>query len=510
MGYQVEELDTAPHKVNILMVDDRPENLLALEAVLASPEYNLVSARSGEDALKEVLKRDFAVILLDVQMPGLNGFETAKLIKEREKTNHIPIIFITAISQATEHVLKGYSVGAIDYIFKPFHPDTLKRKIDQFVKIYQSRQQIELQSKLLQKEVEERKKIQEDLYLSQKRFHKIFQSSPCMIAINTFEDERFIDINETWLYYTGYTYKELINQPIEKLCFKLEDENKSAYKIPVRNIKIKYLTKTNQVREGLLSREIIEIKGEKCILSVITDITEKILMEKEMARLDRLKLTGEMAAGIAHEIRNPMTTVSGFLQLYKNKNEGLSSDVIDLMLDELNRANTIITEFLTLAKNKTTDKKLCNLNDIINALFPLIKAETFCTDKYVELDLQDCPLLYLDEKEIRQLILNLVINGLEAMLPGGKLTIRTYCDDRFVVLEVQDQGSGIKDEYLERIGTPFFTTKEYGTGLGLAICYSVAGHHNAKIKIKTGKQGTTFLVCFHSSPCHTYPIKEIK
>lgn len=135
----IEKLNSPPSKkVNILMVDDHPENLLALEAVLKSPNYHLVSASSGNEALKCMLKQDFAVILLDVQMPGLNGFETAKLIKAREKTRHIPIIFITAISQDMEHVHQGYAAGAIDYIFKPFHPETLRQKIEQFVKIHQS------------------------------------------------------------------------------------------------------------------------------------------------------------------------------------------------------------------------------------------------------------------------------------------------------------------------------------------------------------------------------------
>ena len=120
------------------MVDDHPENLLALEAVLSSPNYHLVSANSGKEALKCLLKQEFAVILLDVQMPGLNGFETAKLIRAREKTKHTPIIFITAISQDSENVQRGYSVGAIDYIFKPFHPETLKQKIEKFVEIHQN------------------------------------------------------------------------------------------------------------------------------------------------------------------------------------------------------------------------------------------------------------------------------------------------------------------------------------------------------------------------------------
>lgn len=138
-------------KVAILMVDDRPENLMALEAVLESEHYLLVGASSGEEALKKVLQYDFAVILLDVQMPGLNGFETAEIIKKRQSSSHIPIIFITALSQANEHVSTGYLTGAIDYIFKPFNPVILRSKVESFVKIYRNQKEIECKNAQLRK-----------------------------------------------------------------------------------------------------------------------------------------------------------------------------------------------------------------------------------------------------------------------------------------------------------------------------------------------------------------------
>ncbi len=205
-----------------------------------------------------------------------------------------------------------------------------------------------------------------------------------------------------------------------------------------------------------------------------------------------------MAAGIAHEVRNPMTTVSGFLQLAKSKKD-MHLEYIDLMLTELNRANDIIKEFLTLAKNKTSDRKPQNLNDIIEALYPLIQAEAVLSNKSVHLELSECVPLYLDEKEIRQLILNIALNGLEAMSLGGELTIKTYSAENIVILEIQDEGCGIDREVLEKIGTPFFTTKDTGTGLGLAVCYSVASRHNADICIQTSDKGTTFSIQFNAS-----------
>ena len=249
------------------------------------------------------------------------------------------------------------------------------------------------------------------------------------------------------------------------------------------------------MRSGLLSSEMIHVEPESCILLVLTDITERVRLEREMARLDHLNLIGEMAAGIAHEIRNPMTTVFGFLQVARGSH--ISSEVIDLMLDELNRANSIITEFLTLAKNKVSNRQMQNINKIIHTLFPLIQAEAIRAGKQVILDLSHCPELSIDEKEIRQLILNMALNGLDAMSSGGKLTIKTYTEEQAVTLEIKDQGMGICPNVLEKIGTPFFTTKEKGTGLGLAICYSIAERHQAAIDIDTGNEGTTFSIRFN-------------
>ncbi|CAM5223993.1 Response regulator receiver modulated diguanylate cyclase/phosphodiesterase OS=Ureibacillus acetophenoni OX=614649 GN=SAMN05877842_103151 PE=4 SV=1 [Ureibacillus acetophenoni] len=136
-------------KINILLVDDRPENLLTLEAILDNNEYELIKVQSGEDALKYLLKHDVALILLDIQMPSMDGFTTAKIIKAREKTKHVPILFITANFLDSEHVFMGYSVGAIDYILKPFDPIILDSKVERFVEIYKLKRQLELQTNAL-------------------------------------------------------------------------------------------------------------------------------------------------------------------------------------------------------------------------------------------------------------------------------------------------------------------------------------------------------------------------
>jgi serine phosphatase RsbU (regulator of sigma subunit) len=141
--------------VKILLVDDQPNNLLALEAVLDHPEYNLVKAHSGEEALLRLLRDDFALILMDVLMPGMDGFETAELIRERERTRYTPIIFVTAIGRSEAHVARGYSAGAVDYLFKPLIPEVLRSKVSVFVELFRKTEQVKRQGEQL-RELERR------------------------------------------------------------------------------------------------------------------------------------------------------------------------------------------------------------------------------------------------------------------------------------------------------------------------------------------------------------------
>lgn len=236
------------------------------------------------------------------------------------------------------------------------------------------------------------------------------------------------------------------------------------------------------------------------VLCVLRNVTQHKLMEKEMLRLDRLNIIGEIAAAIAHEVRNPMTTVRGFLQLLRKKeNDAERLSFYGLMIEELDRANEIITEFLSLAKNKTIKLYTMNLNSIIEAIAPLIKADALMANRSLQLELGEIPDLELDAKEIRQLILNLARNGLEAMTKGGTLTISTYQEKGNVILKVSDQGTGIDPEVLKNLGMPFITTKENGTGLGLAVCYSIVERHKARMHVESGPEGTSFYICFEKT-----------
>lgn len=354
------------------------------------------------------------------------------------------------------------------------------------------------------RDITDYQKTEEALRHSEERFSKLFNASPIIQTLRRFEDFRYIDVNLAFERILGYS----LNESRGRSCVELnlwpeaEDRQKFIRGIKkhgmVRNMEVRLKAKSGNTIVGLLSADVIALGGEQCILTNSIDITEKKQIEIEMARLERFNLVGEMAAGIAHEIRNPMTVVKGFLQYLSGKNDCIQyKDYYDLMIVELDRANSIISEFLSIARSKAVELKPHNLNDIIKSLYPLIQADATFGEKEIKLELGDIINLNLDEKELRQLILNLVRNGMEAMPHGKSMTIKTWMENNEVVLSVQDQGTGIDPEVLEKLGTPFCTTKEKGTGLGLATCYSIADRHNATIKVETGSEGSTFFVRFN-------------
>lgn len=352
-------------------------------------------------------------------------------------------------------------------------------------------------------DITELKETEELLRRSEERFAKAFYSAPSAMAITDYTTGCYIIVNDSFLKLTGFAREEIIGYSDVELKFwqnldRREQILRMLHKHGiVQNYDVIFKTKKGMLRNAHFSAVLIELDGDQRLLITIDDITDQQQMQQEVARLERLNLIGQMAAGIGHEIRNPMTSVRGFLQILGSKSElAAYQSWFDLMIGELDRANSIITEYLSLAKNKPVEfSRLC-LNNILETISPLINADALNSDKNVEWHLQEVPKILLDSEEIKQLILNLVRNGLEAMTAGGTLTITTYIDGPDTILAVQDHGGGITLEVLEKLGTPFVSTKETGTGLGLPVCYAIAARHQATIDVETGPNGTTFRVRF--------------
>lgn len=356
---------------------------------------------------------------------------------------------------------------------------------------------------LVIRDISELKLMLERLRASEERFYKAFHNSPEMMVLIRMSDDVFLETNQQFLDNLEYTREEILEiKPINLLKAGQEGYYEKILKAlyeqgTIKNVELQFLTKTGKGLTFVCSFQIMSLDDQSCRLVVLKDITKEKQLEKNLMRLDRLHLVGEMAASIGHEIRNPMTSVRGFLQLLSiNDSRSENQEYYALMIEEIDRANAIITEFLTMARGKAVILEPRNLNDIVEAIHPMIKAESLMNNKEIRLELRKLPLLMLDEKEIRQLVLNLVRNGLEAMEAGGTLIIGSREDESNCVLYFKDEGEGFAPEMISRAGTPFVSTKENGIGLGLAVCYSIAEHHNARLEIDTGPKGTIVSVKF--------------
>jgi PAS domain S-box-containing protein len=363
------------------------------------------------------------------------------------------------------------------------------------------KEQLELmvaeRTKELQQEIEERKKIQRELQLK-----SIFLDAANDTILAHDLAGNFIYANEKAYKTMGYNKDDFMSLNLSDInSHKFAEMITARVNILLEKGQIAFEAEHRCVNGETIPVEvnakILHMENEPIILSVSRDITQRRQMEKETAKLARLSAVAEMAATVAHEIRNPMSAIRGLLEILKTKADGTNfRGHFDLMIGELDRCNAIITDYFSLAKDNKSIKQMNNINTVIKTLLPLIKTKAILAEKHISLKLGEIPNHLLDEKEIRQLILNLILNGLEAMDPQGTLTIGTYMCDQDIVLEIQDEGSGIDPTIVDKLGTPFLTTKDQGTGLGLSVCYNITKRHNANIKFETSPKGTTFKVVF--------------
>jgi signal transduction histidine kinase len=240
------------------------------------------------------------------------------------------------------------------------------------------------------------------------------------------------------------------------------------------------------------------------LLETVTDLRYRLKSEyatqvrvsAEIARLDRLNLISEMAAGVVHEVRNPMTVIRGYIQRMMLKAEDSQTEQYATIIKELDHMNDTLTAFLSLAKNRRVEIGLHNINGIIENLLPFIMADTNKAGIKAHFYPTERPLMvYADDREIRQLVLNLTRNAIEATPANGILSIKTSLVGNTVCITVADTGEGIAPWNMEKIFDPFFTTKDSGTGLGLAICKSIIGRHNGSIDVRSERgAGTVFTV----------------
>ncbi|MEG5172715.1 response regulator [Microcoleus sp. B3-D7] len=508
----------SPHRVNVLLVDDRPENLVALEAILNSPSYHLVQANSGAEALRCLLNEDFAVILLDVQMPGMDGFETATLIRSRDRSRATPIIFITAFSSNDTHVFKGYSLGAVDYLFKPLEPEILTSKVQVFVELFQKTVEVKQQATQLAA-------VNSELSKSEERFRTLCACSPLGIYLADVEG-RCTYINPRCQAICGLTLEESLAEVWQRevhpedrervvtdwlAWIKESQEYSNEFRLAGSET-VRWV----HVQSSPMFSDLGKLIGH---VGTVRDVTDRKQAEEERGRLLREQVArqeaeranqmkDEFLAILSHELRTPLNAILGWSRLLRTKK--FDQDTIEKALETIERnaksQSQLIEDILDVSRilrgklnlNKHPIRLESAINLAIDSLQPLAE------EKSIVLELTCSPNVgevIGDFDRLQQIVWNLLSNAIKFSPQEGKVQVRLESVGNEAQIEIIDSGIGIAADFLPYVFDRFrqadsSTTRSYGgLGLGLAIVRHLVELHGGKVYAENNPgEGAKFTV----------------
>ena len=528
-------------RVNILLVDDRTENLLALEAILEPLGERLVRANSGDEALKCLLTEEYAAILLDVQMPGLNGFETAELIKSRERTRFVPIIFLTAISKEEEYVFRGYSVGAVDYMSKPFQPDVLRSKVAVFVDLYRKQGQLKRQDWLLReaaiREVELEHRAQ--MLAQEARLAQILSTAmdailvldaDCRITMFNAAAERMFGRTSSTV--IGRRATELFSDgPLERVLASITPTHRgeattselhaftglrsNGEQFPIE-VSVSCLDVTGECSYTLIARDITERhRSEEALRTQAMSLERNAAelrehTEKLHARQEELEhaisARNRFYASMSHELRTPINAIIGYNTLLLDHIYGPLNEKQTHGLQRTHKAANhlleLVNDVLDLSKIEAGKIEL----SLQPVSFPAIIEDLFVTvrplaDEHaspLEMRVEGDPkAIVSDPRRVRQILLNLLSNAIKFGRGKPILVEINLTDPGSVEVAVTDRGEGIEPDDVSRIFDEFVQLSNShqlgGTGLGLPISKRLATLLGGDLRVtSTRGEGSTF------------------
>jgi PAS domain S-box-containing protein len=527
-------------KVSILLVDDRPENLISLRAVLDNPDYRLVSVSSGNDALRALLNEDFGLILMDVQMPGLDGFETAGLIKMRDRSKNIPIIFVTALSKDEPFVYKGYSVGAVDYILKPFDPKILRSKVAVFADLHRMKLQIQQNSELLRKQesIEREKELAEQELVSLRRQQEASLRYRDLVegihdgivwvseAHISSEPSRFTFVSPQVQRITGFEVSEWMEgESFLKARTPLEDykEFHASFRESVErgideSVEHRFLCQDGRTVWLKTSFRRANSEGRPEIRGLSVDITQ-VKNAEEMAQA-AVKLRDDFLSIASHELKTPLTPLRLQIQLLKRNlerdpafNHMMSRcyKSIESSIKQVDRLAKLVDELLDVSRinagQMQIEREEFDLREMVRENLLRFKDEISDAGCILDVDLPYEVKGHWDPLRIEQVFVNILTNAIKYGR-GKPIRIALTKNSEKVVLKIADQGIGISKEDKDRIFNRFeraVSPSEFGgLGLGLFIVTQILEAHEGKISLKSeigeGSEFSVELPLIQASP----------
>ncbi|MFN6946368.1 MAG: ATP-binding protein [Cytophagaceae bacterium] len=522
--------------INVLIVDDRKENIYVMEELLQDEEINFLSTTSGYEALKIALKHDIALVMLDVQMPEINGYEVAKLLKENNKTRSIPIIFVTALNQEPEYVVEGYETGAVDFLFKPLNPAVTKAKAKAFIQIY-----------LQQKDLEEKNAWLENLGMLVNNSIDVM----CILEANKLTIEV---INTAWEKVLGYKEEEAIGTSFSS--FLSEDLNLSSFlgdaiskNERIVNVELKIRCESGEIRwfswifvfkNGrwfVNGRDISKRKEYEEALSRVNEELEERVQERtaELSKInqelkeevylrkhveDNLRNSNEKLVKTNADLDNFVYTASHDLKLPIANMEGLLNTLNDELLNHPSEEALYIVEMLSrstsqlketiqdllsiikLQKQETTTIEKIDCDKILDEITSSIQDLIEESNARIYKNFEECgKIITFPKASFKSILYNLLTNAIKYSSPDRKpeIHISLKNDGDHFVLSVKDNGLGIKKELQNKLFSMFKRLHDHveGSGIGLYIVKETVEKYGGKIEVNSQEgEGSEFKIYF--------------
>ena len=510
-------MDGVDDRPRVLLVDDDERNLLAVQSVLEDLG-EVVTARSGEEALRHLLKGEFAVILLDVYMPGMDGYETAQIIRSREQTKGIPILFLSAVNKEAEHLLRGYAMGAVDYVFKPVDAVVLRSKVAVFVDLFAKSKEIERKARQEQALLDanlranaERLRAEQELRRAEQRQAVIIQSLPMLLYLEPYEERRPSIpsyLSGDFEAITGFKFDEMVRQPAlwaDRLH--PEDHDRVVESLDNRrkhgrlSVEYRWQHASGEYRHFLDQAVLLKDPDGRPVefAGTLTDITDQRSLESQLMQAQKMDAIGKLTGGIAHDFNNLLAAVIGGLGLI-DKRAALDDDqrkILGMTRRAAEQGSELVRRLLAFARRQQLEPQPIDLAALRQAVWDLL---THTLGGLVNIEWRpDAGLwhAFADQAQLELALVNLIINARDAMPDGGTVTISAknsplaganWADlpkGDYVCLSVADTGTGISAEDLEKVMEPFYTTKDVGkgSGLGLSMVYGFAKQSNGAFRL---------------------------